>query len=182
MLRDHKPPPIRRIRISDFGLPDPKRDPDRHQNRITWSLSHALPLHKISSKSVHKFASNPTDRQTNRPHQKHNLLLSAEVIFQDGAILDLFGTYLNHPGRVLCGIYHCANVGCNRYSSFKNMKVWVFHTFSLKTHIHAPKIGVWGMWPLKWRAVSTNPQMAHPYASPRRLSHPARKSAHWSDL
>ena len=63
----------------DFGLPDPKRDPDHHQNCITWSLSHALPLQKISSKSVHKFASNPTDRQTNRQtnrlHQKHNLLL-----------------------------------------------------------------------------------------------------------
>ena len=78
VLREHKPPPnmaIRRIRISDFGLPDLKRDPDRHQNCITWSLSHALPLQKISSKSVHKFASNPTDRQTNRPNQKHNLLL-----------------------------------------------------------------------------------------------------------
>jgi len=79
MLRQHKPLPIRRIRISDFGLPDPKRDPDRHQNCITWSLSHALPLQKISSKSVHKFASNltdrQTDRQTNRPHRKHNLLL-----------------------------------------------------------------------------------------------------------
>ena len=74
-LREHKPPPIRRIRISDFGLPDPKRDPDRHQNCITWSLSHDLPLQKISSKSVHKFASNPTDKQTNRPNQKHNLLL-----------------------------------------------------------------------------------------------------------
>ena len=66
VLREHKPPPIRRIRISDFGLPDPKRDLDRHQNCITWSLSNALPLQKISSKSVHKFASNPTDRQTNR--------------------------------------------------------------------------------------------------------------------
>ena len=78
VLREHKPPPIRRIRISDFGLPDPKRDPDRHQHCITWSLSHALPLQKISSKSVHKFASNPmdrqTDKQTNRPNQKHNLL------------------------------------------------------------------------------------------------------------
>ena len=82
-LREHKPPPIRTIRISDFGLPDPKRDPDRHQNCITWSLSHGLPLQKISSKSVHKFASNPmdrqtnrqTDKQTNRPNQKHNLLL-----------------------------------------------------------------------------------------------------------
>ena len=25
MIREHKPLPIRRIRISDFGLPDPKR-------------------------------------------------------------------------------------------------------------------------------------------------------------
>ena len=30
---------------------------------------------KISSKSIHEFASNPTDRQTNRLHGKHNLLL-----------------------------------------------------------------------------------------------------------
>ena len=68
-LRENKPPPntaIRRIQILDFGLRDPKRDPDRHQNCITWSLSHALPLQKISSKSVHKFASNPTDRQTDK--------------------------------------------------------------------------------------------------------------------
>ena len=50
----------------DFGLPDPKRDLDRRQNCTTWSLSHALPLEKISSKSVHKFASNPMDRQTDR--------------------------------------------------------------------------------------------------------------------
>jgi len=66
VLREHKSQPIRRIQISDFGLPDPKCDPDRHQNCITWSLSHALPLQKISSKSVHKFASNLMDRQTNR--------------------------------------------------------------------------------------------------------------------
>ena len=74
MLTEHKPLPIRRIRISDFGLPDPKRDPDRHQNCITWSLSHALPLRKISSKSVHKFASNPTDRQTDKQTDKQTEL------------------------------------------------------------------------------------------------------------
>ena len=93
-LTENKSLPIQMIRISDsrirsviriatkivslgpwaiFGLPDPKRDPDRHQKFITWSLSHALPLQKISS-------DRQTDRQTNRPHQKHNLLLSAEVI------------------------------------------------------------------------------------------------------
>ena len=51
----------------DFGLPDPKRDPDRHQNCIAWSLSHALPSKK--------FRKNPftslrvirrTDRQKDR--------------------------------------------------------------------------------------------------------------------
>ena len=76
-LRENKPPPntaIQRIRISDFGFPDPKRDPDRHQNCITWSLSHALPVQKISSKSVHKFASNPTDGQTDKQTDKHTEL------------------------------------------------------------------------------------------------------------
>jgi len=115
MLRDHKPPPIRRIRISDFGLPDPNRDPDRHQNCITWSLSHALPLHKISSKSVHKFASNPTDRQTNRqtnrPQRKHNLLLSAEVM-----------THKTHSSGALCTdwarILSCCSTGCNFVNNF----------------------------------------------------------------
>ena len=79
MLREHKPPPntaIRRIRISDFGLPDLKPDPDRHQNCITWSLSNAPPLQKISSKSVHKFASNPTDRQTDRQTDRTNNITS----------------------------------------------------------------------------------------------------------
>ena len=82
MLREYKPPPIRRIRISDFGLPDLKRDPDRHQNCITWSLSHALPLQKISSKSIHKFASNPTDRG--------NLVMICRMIINNVALIALF--------------------------------------------------------------------------------------------
>jgi len=48
----------------DFGLSDPDSDLDRNQNLITWSLGHALPLQKISSKSVQNFFSYPTDRQT----------------------------------------------------------------------------------------------------------------------
>ena len=81
-LTENKPPPIRRIRISDFRLPDLKRDLDRHQNCITWSLSHALPLQKISSKSVHKFASRPnlTDRQTDKQTAPKQPPSSAEVI------------------------------------------------------------------------------------------------------
>ena len=69
MLKEHKPPPIRRIRISDFGLPDSKRDPDRHQNCITWSLSHALPSKKFrqnpfTSLRVIRRTDRRTDRQT----------------------------------------------------------------------------------------------------------------------
>jgi len=56
--------------------------------------------------------------------------------------LDLCGAYLDHPLRVLDGLYHSTRFGCNRSSSFKNMKVWMFHTFGLKTPIHASKIGV----------------------------------------
>jgi len=71
MLREHKPPPIQRIRISDFGLPDPKRDPDRHQNYITWFLSHALPLQKFrqnlfTSLRVIRRTNRQTNRQTDR--------------------------------------------------------------------------------------------------------------------
>jgi len=47
---------IQWIRIWDFGLLDPDGDPDRHQNLITWSLGHALPLQEISSKSVATFS------------------------------------------------------------------------------------------------------------------------------
>jgi len=89
MLRENKPPPIRSIRISDFGLPDPKRDPDRHQNCTTWSLSHALPLQKISSKFVHKFASNLTDRQTDRQTDRTKNITS----FFGG------GNNLTHPDK-----------------------------------------------------------------------------------
>ena len=87
-LTENKPPLIRMIRISDFGLPDSKRDPDRHQNCITWSLCHALPSTKfrqnpLTSLRVIRWTDRQTDiqtdRQTNRPHRKHNLLLSAEV-------------------------------------------------------------------------------------------------------
>ena len=75
----------------DFGLPDPKRDPDRHQNCITWSLSHALPLQKISSKSVHKFASNPTDRQTNRQTDKQTNRQTNRQTDQTKNITSFFG-------------------------------------------------------------------------------------------
>jgi len=54
-------------------------------------LSHALPLQKISSKSVHKFASNPTDRQTNRQTDKQTAPKTYTSFFGGGnnAVLSL---------------------------------------------------------------------------------------------
>ena len=60
--------------------------PDHYQNVISSSLYYSGPIHKISSRSIHKFLSNvvhrqtgkqtdkQTDRQTNQRYQKHNLL------------------------------------------------------------------------------------------------------------
>jgi len=58
------------------------------------------------------------------------------------AILDFFGKNLDHPLRVLGGVYHCAKFDYDRYSSFDNMNVPIFGTFGWKKPIHAPKIGV----------------------------------------
>jgi len=82
----------------DFGLwtPDLKRDPDRHQNFITWSLSYALPLQKISSKSVHKFASNPTDRQTDRTKNVTSFFGGGNYSFMSHLALCISVKFFNH--------------------------------------------------------------------------------------
>jgi len=73
--------------------------------------------------------------------------------------------------------------GCNRCSSFGNMKVWIFRTFGLKTPIHTSKIGVLGEFdPLNGQQYQRNSKKAHPCASLRRVSHQALKSADQSDL
>jgi len=71
MLREHKPLPIQRIRISDFGLPDPKRDPDRQQNCITWSWAMPYPSKKFRQNPFTSLrVIRQTDRQTNRQTDK----------------------------------------------------------------------------------------------------------------
>ena len=65
--------------------------------------------------------------------------------WRPSAILDLFGAYLDHPQRVLGGLYHSAKFGYDRCSSsFYNMNISIFGTFGWKIPIHAPKIGVFG--------------------------------------
>jgi len=63
---------------------------------------------------------------------------------QPSAILDLSGTYRDHPQRLLGNFNRCAKFGWNGCSTFDNMKVLIFYAFGLKTPIHAPKIGVLG--------------------------------------
>jgi len=41
----------------------------------------------------------------------------------------------------LGGLYHSAQFGCDRCSSFDNTKVSIFGAFGLKTPIYAPKAG-----------------------------------------
>jgi len=57
---------------------------------------------------------------------------------------------------------------------FDDMKLSIFCPFGLKTPIHAPKIGVFGVFhPQNGKQCQRNPQKAHACASPRRLSHQA---------
>lgn len=103
--------------------------------------------------------------------------------WRPSAILDLCGAKLDHPRSVLGGLYQFAKFGCRRCSTFENMTVWIFHAFGLKTPIHARKIRVLGEFdPLNGQKCQRIPKKAHPYASPRRLSHQARKSTDPSDL
>jgi len=65
-------------------------------------------------------------------------------IWRLSAILDLWCACLDHPQRAFGGLYHCAKFGWNRCSSLDNIRVFWFREFGLKTHIQAPKLGVWG--------------------------------------
>jgi len=64
--------------------------------------------------------------------------------WRPSAILDLFEAYLDHPQRVIGGLYHSAKFGYDWCSSFYNMNILTFGTFGRKMPIHAPKIVVLG--------------------------------------
>jgi len=100
--------------------------------------------------------------------------------WQPSTILDLLCVF-GPPTKGIGGVYRCAKFGWNRCSSLDNMYAFRFRQFGLKTPVHAPKIVVLGILPPIWGAMSTNPKKAHPCASPRRLSHYARKSVDASD-
>ena len=70
------------------------------------------------------------------------------------------------------GLYHSAEFGYDRCSSFYNMNISIFGMFGWKIPIHDPKIGVWGQYdPLNGLQYQQKPKMAHPCVGPRHLSH-----------
>jgi len=81
-------------------------------------------------------------------HQNLSICCGIIALFQFSrwqpcAILDLFGAYLDHPWRVLGCLYHCAKFGCNRCSSFENMKVRIFACLAWKRLFVPQKSGFW---------------------------------------
>jgi len=54
-------------------------------------------------------------------------------------------TCLDHPRRVLGGLYHFLKFTRNRCSSFDNMLVLIFCELILKMRIHASKMRVWDL-------------------------------------
>ena len=58
--------------------------------------------------------------------------------WRSSAISDLLYACLDHPRKVIGGVYHCAKFGWNRFSNFDNMQVLIFNEFGLKMPIHAP--------------------------------------------
>jgi len=71
------------------------------------------------------------------------------------AILDLFSAFLDHP-RSIFGRYWCEKFGWNPFSSFDNIKISIFRTFSLKLPIHAPKCFFAGFDPLNGEVYQLN--------------------------
>jgi len=92
--------------------------------------------------------------------------------WRPSAILDLFGTYFDHPQWVLMGLYHSAKFGYDWCSSFYNMNISIFDVFGWRMPIHAPKIGFFGQFdPINGLQYQPKPKEAHPCVSLCHLSH-----------
>jgi len=60
--------------------------------------------------------------------------------WRSSAILDLWGAFWDHPLTVLGGLYYLTKFGWNPFSSFCNMKIWIFCVFGWEMPIHTPKL------------------------------------------
>ena len=83
-----------------------------------------------------------------------------------GFVWGIFGppTVSTRGSLSLCKIWFC--------SSFYNMNISIFDAFGWKMRIHAPKIGVFGLFdPQNGEQYQRRPKKAHPCVSPCHLSH-----------
>jgi len=109
-------------------------------------------------------------------HQNRATICRDIVIFQFFKVEGVrhFGflrASLDHPRRVLGGLYHFAKFGCNWCSSFEIMKVSIFCTFGFAP-IYAPKVGVLEEFhPFNRQQYQRNSKEAHPCACVRCLSY-----------
>jgi len=97
------------------------------------------------------------------------------------ALLHLIGAYLDHPWRVLDGLYHCL-VTVDAVVVLNNKKFEYLAHFGLKMPIHAQNRSFGDSWSLNGQQYQWNPKRHTFCASPRRLSHQTQKSADLSDL
>jgi len=74
-----------------------------------------------------------------------NLPLAIFQFFKMTAVhhVEFVWAYSGHPHRLLGGLYHCAQFGCYRCSSFDNMKVSMAH-LAWKSLFTPPKLCVFG--------------------------------------
>jgi len=90
--------------------------------------------------------------------------------WRQSAILDLFGAYLDHPQRVIGGLFAVQYfVVTDAVVSI----IWKFQylaRFACKC-LFTPQNCFWQIWPLKWGTISTKLQKAQPCVSLCRLSH-----------
>jgi len=64
----------------------------------------------------------------------------------------------DHPQRAFVVLIAVQKTGWNRCSSFDNMHVFSISRVWLENAYSRPQNWVWGIWPLKWGAISTKPK------------------------
>jgi len=77
--------------------------------------------------------------------------------WRPSAILDLLCVF-GPPTKGIWWSLSLCKIWLESISSFDNMHGFLFHEFGLKTPIHAPKIGVWGILSLNGEQYQRNPK------------------------
>ena len=113
-----------------------------------------LTLRQVLGANMHHH----TKFHQNRSNGCRDMAIQRFFKWRPFAILNLLGTYWDHPRWPLGGLCRCAKFGWNRCSSFDNVKLSIFRQFGLKNLFTPPKWGFRRISPQKLRAISTKPR------------------------